>query len=594
MPALGYLPYKPAHLEDETLYSYLARAQLLNCIASSKQFLASIFGVGKATLSSDLPTGLACVLELWPEGVPYQTLDELIERTTQYPYHHRFMSEKRWQAVARHAASGLGSSMKTSIGLVAQRFGATTVFRSCPQCNRESWSLHGAVYWHRSHLLPGVLVCSRHQVPLEPHFVQSLDTARSLRPLLPNHMRRQPSASSIDCMIQFAETSAAALHDTRFDLEYELQRATHFARLKEIGLLRGDRQVLWKELSAQVLEHHHQFEGWPTSPRLRATTNGTLGWLHGPLSVRARLSHPLTHIVLINFLYGSFSGYREAALAQSNSPADFRPDPVRKLCVSLLEDESLSCREAASRLGTSVTTVVQQRRKLGIPIAERRKTSTRSSLARARRLLGKGRCVADIVRSTGLSASSIYRLRSIAYPDSSGTSAAGKHEALVKSYRCRWVSTERHGSLVRAKRAHDSAPYSWPYRQDREWLTQQHGSRAPFRRRVRIDWPGRDAMLAERAERTAEALKRAPGRKRISATALIRSAGPESSIRRNMYRLPLLRGALQKQSESVAAFQRARFVVACATLAQHGASVPLWKALRAARMHHLPPSEEKD
>lgn len=211
MSSLGLPPCIPAHLEDEALYSYLARVQSLNGLERSLTFVESIFGPGRKTIRPELPTSLSALLERWPEGSPHKTLEDLVERTTQYPYHRTFMAREQWLATLAHAASGSPAS-GTSLGLAPHGFGLTSFLRSCPECDRESWLQHGAVYWHRVHLLPGVVACWRHHQQLIVHTKWTTGLPRTLLTPPLNGCSRKASIRAANWSVLLARTSAEALY----------------------------------------------------------------------------------------------------------------------------------------------------------------------------------------------------------------------------------------------------------------------------------------------------------------------------------------------------------------------------------------------
>jgi hypothetical protein len=322
----GLFPYLTVPLEDEALYSYLARLLSLNGVRQSTRLVASMFGPGKKSFRPELPVGLSALLESWPETSPYGTVEDLVERTTQYPYHRSFMSREQWIATLEHAASSPHARTGKSLGLVAHGFGVNTFLRSCCECNRESWLRFGTVYWHRAHLLPGVTVCWRHHEQLSVHTKWTLASPQLLFAPPLDVPSKDPPVRATSWTIQFAKTSAEALYAKEAGPSSASRSAIYLTRLKEFGLMHGD-HVLLRELSAQILEYNDRFNEWPIGARMRSTVNGVLPWLRGPLSGTDRVSPPLIHIVLINFLFGSLAAFRTAEPSVSNLNADPRRPP---------------------------------------------------------------------------------------------------------------------------------------------------------------------------------------------------------------------------------------------------------------------------
>lgn len=599
MAPRGPLPFTPLHQKDEALYSHLGRVNAYNCCAgSSRRFLHEVFGDMKAVSSADLPSKLGSMLHRWPEVSPYPTLDEVIAKTTQYPYHRPFMPAERWNELVRRAACGPGSSLKTWLGLVAHRFSASAIFRSCIECDRLSWDTEGVLYWHRAHMLPGVVVCPIHRTPLIEHFMQSKDSARSALRLPP--LAGTPAMvarSSLSSLTRFSVTSGDALWSEDRELTGELCVATYRARLKELGLCSTSGRVRWAELSSLILEANDGFRGWSAGERISERTGSALGWLYGLLRGRERLCHPLTHIVLINLLFGSFAAYAAAAKApQGDSLIDVTPAPTDTAPIAPVDiaDCAVSCRAAALKLGVSVTTVVKRRRALGLPISERRKILTPERLAIVQRRLSIGTSATQVAEDSHLSLSSVYRIRFEMglRPPPFATMPANA----FAMYRKRWVSTGLIATSVKQRRVLDGSAYAWLYRHDRAWLTTGPGRSArPASRKVRhprIDWEKRDENYARRIGAVAADHRSRLSRRRLSASALLRAAGPPSSIRAHLFRLPRTREALRTHSETVESFQKLRYAHARASLIDSNGFFPQWKALKMAGLRQLPAPEE--
>lgn len=601
MATRGPPPFTPLHQKDETLYSYLGRVNAYNCWAgSSRSFVYDVFGNMKVVSSADLPSKLASMLERWPEVSPYPTLDEIMAKATQYPYHRPFIPAERWKELVRRATYGPGSSLKTWLGLVAHRFSASATFRSCVECDRLSWETEGVIYWHRAHMLPSVVICPIHHTPLVNYFVQSEDSARSALHLPP--LAGTPvivARSSFTSLTQFSVTSCDALWSEDPELTGDLCIATYRVKLEELGLCRASGRVRWAELSSLILDANDGFRGWAIGERISDRTGPVLGWLYGLLGGRDRLSHPLTHIVLINLLFGSFAAYAMAAKApQEESLIDVAPEPTDAAPAARCDitDCAVSCRAAALELGASVTTVVKQRRALGLAISERRKTLTPERLDAVRQRLSTGASAAQVAEESHVSLSSVYRIRfemGLRPPP-----FATMPSNAVAVYRKRWVSTGVIATSVKQRRVLDGAAYAWLYRHDRKWLTMGPGrsTRQATRkvRRPRIDWVKRDENYARRIAAAAVAAdhRARSSRRRLSTSALLRAAGPQSSIRAHLYRLPRSREALRAHSESVESFQKLRYESARASLIDSNGFFPQWKALKMAGLREPPPADE--
>ena len=100
---------------------------------------------------------------------------ELLWRHTVFPYTTAFFEASLFGKV-------LNTALTTGVSAVAM--GAVTqgvsdrvpLRRVCPECIRSDQRTWGESYWHRSHALPGVAICVRHERPLQVSELRSTGT----------------------------------------------------------------------------------------------------------------------------------------------------------------------------------------------------------------------------------------------------------------------------------------------------------------------------------------------------------------------------------------------------------------------------------
>lgn len=598
MTSFGAVPYPPGHEEDEPLYGYLGRVYAHNFACPSRQFLQLIFGPNKAVCSADLPSNLIEMLRRWPEVSPFPDVQGLIEKTTHYPYHRLFLTRERWDQLMERAALGPGGSLKVWLGLAAHRFPASATFRSCIECDRQSWDSRGVLHWHRAHMLPGVLICPIHRAPLVAHYLQSGDTARNpvrLPPLPGTPVR--VDRGNLDALTRFALTSSEALwSSSACGLTGESCTRIYQARLAELRISSPSGRIDWRQLTDLILAQCNGFRGWGVGPRITELSGNALCWLYELFRDRGRACHPLTHIILINSLFGSIADYAQATadFINSGGSAEVRPESEPDMHPDVpanptLLDCRISCRSAAAQLGVSVTTVVKRRRVAGLPVASRRKALTNGRIEEVKEMLSSGLPAAQVATVSKLSLCTVYRIRA----EMQGFRDCGKQQIdaqVLATYRSRWLRTALLGLSVRQRRVLDGASYAWLYRHDRQWLMDGPGRSAAVARasRPRIDWTQRDKAYAKRIAAVSAEQRSRSWRSRVSKTSLLRAAGPETSIRTNLYRLPLTRGTLEDCSESIGDFQRMRLRHAENVLESADLHIAAWRVLKASGLRQLP------
>lgn len=150
----------PRPYPDELFSSVVARAAYYTGL-STKALLVAVFGGKTKTAIPFLMATEVCRLARLAGIEP----EELILRHTVFPYSVAFMPEQERQ---RLLAKTLGpSSNEECIGTLSKSVSFGVRYRRvCPACIQQDLQRHGESFWRRSHMLPGVLTCAEHGVPL--------------------------------------------------------------------------------------------------------------------------------------------------------------------------------------------------------------------------------------------------------------------------------------------------------------------------------------------------------------------------------------------------------------------------------------------
>lgn len=161
------LPFIPLPYPDEILGSWLCRVRLHNHPISfkafTKQFMSNnIVEAGWRDISiynrsfDDILQALGT------------SFDESLIKLTTYPYWLRFHSEDNYPSESFKTAAPAPKLVLNRIKNRASRFSylRSNVIRVCPLCLVENLELYGEPYLHRSHHLPFVNVCYKHNIEL--------------------------------------------------------------------------------------------------------------------------------------------------------------------------------------------------------------------------------------------------------------------------------------------------------------------------------------------------------------------------------------------------------------------------------------------
>jgi hypothetical protein len=596
--------YVPSLLTDELLYSFLGRLLIYNVFTNPREYLIDLFGTKDIIPSVDLPTALDTLQRRLDTQSPFFSADELIDTGTLYPYHRPFLTPVRHDRVKSILLNGGAKALKTLMGRVANRFGANPDLRYCHLCRKEDIETQGVAYWHRTHQLPGVTSCAIHGIDLMAHISPSESTDRQRFHLAPPPLQAGTRfIRSSESQVAFARISGELLAMNLPVLGIPKWECAYRLVASQNGFADANGRVYYDRLAKALRSDYRDFAGFQHQQRLLSTPENPLRWLHTIFERPTRSSHPILHLLLISFLFRTvrafvnfINGLNEPGsreeMAAANESQTTSPD--EGCVVELLKDRNLSSRAAADVLGLSVNTVVSRRRALGVPFVSRRKRVGECVLARVESALAAGVSVATISSQFGLSFATVYRIRR----ESPAVLAAHRRNTVqVLRYhhrRClEKAIANADCSSVTAIRHQVPAIYAWLYRYDKKWLMTRLKRLCGGRkhREKRIDWPERDRDLCKKLKLVYQRLKDKQPRTRISRTALLRPLG-ETSVARNLARLPRLKEILDQLQESHEDFQRLRITLAVEQINAAGIPLSLSRVQRTAGIKEWTPRQQ--
>lgn len=587
------LAYAPPWLPDELLYSWLGRLARENALGSPRDCLEQLFGSRTFIPSADLPTRLMALHSRLGYWAPFQTAEQLLECGSLFPYHRPFLTSARCASISGSMLSGDGKGLKTLLGRVANRFGANPALRWCALCMVDSVARYGSLYWLRKHQLPGVNCCIDHGTRLESILDGDPGDRQRFRMLARGGSIPTPSEAS-PLQLRFSKLSEDLLLSGLPAVDPLHRASTYRAAALKIGISHRRGRLDYRDLANGLRHRFEDFHAFDQRDRLLATAHNPLGWLKDLFERPERSVHPICHLVLIDLLFGSVRAYGAAIdeaptmSSPANDASQITPTTPKSRAQSAeaeaaLQDAGLSCRQVALQLGISVNTVVMLRRIRGVPISERRKALTDEQVKAVRSELIAGASPSAISSSTGLSLSTVYRLRAPIF-HALPAPPTEPSKAQVQERRRRWEQAIAvHGSKgVRATRTAAPADYQWLYRHDRAWLTfttqSIHRPRNPA---PRVDWSKRDAELSRRLLQHVATLRETKPPQRITASRLTRLLG-EAMVRQNKARLPGLHDHLDQAVESKEQFGIRRIDYAISVLVEEGRHIKAWRIRRVA------------
>lgn len=583
--------FVPPLLPDEIFYSLITHLQLYNALPNSKTSLKLLLGSKSVIPSIDLPTHLNYFQQIMGEFSPFKDVNTLIEKATIFPYFGAFLSPTRNEQLRSKLSSMHGNKLKTSVGIVANRFGASSKINFCPECGLNDVAVFGTSYWHRAHHLPGVDICVFHHKALIPFEIQSRLNNRHA--LITPHLLDYPGVSHavISPMeIKFAQLSFDLLNAKIKPHEPELRKQAYLAGLRNKQLTKGYQQVQWGKLVYEICDFYDNFSWFAYQKRLFATEKNPLRWLQDLIQRPERASHPICHLLLIGYLFETVDHFSDGLNEQkiASTPAkkftSYKSHTVIEN--SVLLDQSKSCRKIAKLYDVSTNYVVKLRRLLGVKIDERKKTLNSLLITTIKKDLMSSMTVKEIAIKNGISAVSVYRVL-----ETSKEISKCRKKLLKKiernSRRAKWKQLIISHPNPTMKLLRSIAPdtYSWLYKNDWHWLSIKNKSLVSARSQItvyKIDWKQRDINYTNDVIRLAQVLKQQSPRHRVTSSRILRVMGIETTVRCNQHHLPLLVKILPIITETIEQFQKIRIEATISDLINSNKNVPLWKIQRIA------------
>ena len=590
-----FLSYVPDLLPDELLYSLLGRLTAYNAFTNPREYLTILFGTKNIIPSVDLPTALRSLQQQLDRQSPFKSVEQMIDAATLYPYHRPFLTPERHDRVHSILLKGGGKGLKILLGRVANRFGANPPLRYCPACCQDDTQNHSYPYWHRVHQLPGITSCAIHGIDLVAYISPSESTDRQKLQLVPttSNRGRVPKTESASSQVAFAKISSELLAMNLPVLGTSRWQGAYTMAASQNGFADANGRIIYDRLVREMLGHYSEFSEFQHQRRILSTPKQPLGWLRTIFERPDRSSHPIFHLLLIGFFFGTVKAFADSMVSvqgwgdstqndDKSTAIDLAIQRTEAQTATLLKDESLSSRTVASILGVSVNTVVSRRRAMGVKVSSRRKRLNDRLLITIEKALISGESPSAVAQKLGVSLTTVYRIRRES-PPVLAAQLLVRADTLRSGYRSRWEKaiTRSSRSGIGEIRRKDPAAYAWLYRNDKEWLmaSLKHLASKRPSGQARIDWNARDGQLCERLKEVYNNLRSEDRGSRISKTTLLRPLG-EATVTRNLRRLPMVGQMLVKMVESREDFQRFRVNRSINHLLSKGIPLSLWRIQR--------------
>lgn len=556
-------------LPGETLFSLVSRHHYFWGQALSSRTCEQFFDHPRAGAQHDIPSRLTSFVA--STGGCFGSVKQIATTRTLLSFYAAFISEEELDNAVTCMAGDSVAHLKFRLGILTSRFRANHPLKACEVCMQDDRTTCGWAYWHMDHQYPGVWTCVKHNQQLRESTLKSTGVERFQWHLPDENLFRKWPAETRSA-IQAARAQFESLSSLVSELVTQASvRPIDTGRLHEVYRAELERRQ-WVSsggnfrmpmIASSFLGYVQNLRILPELEAFSATTDEAITQLGRLLRPPRSGTHPLRHLVLINWLFDSADAFWHAYSSTLNpiigESKDVvftaeEPEVVRDLrheqLVDLLTIEKRSVRMAAKAIGIDVGTAMAWAAKAGLSVRRRPKKLAGEVRERALVELKNGAEKTLVAKNANVSVVTITKLL---------LSEVGLHAAWCQARERQVQAAARgvwthllhsHPGLgVKLMRAMEPATYAWLYRNDRAWLE----NHKPDRQAVeavpgtpRVLWDARDQALSVEVDRAVLELRKQLGARQLKLWQIFQAVPALKAKLAALDRLPLTRRVVDR------------------------------------------------
>jgi hypothetical protein len=296
-------PYK-----DELLYSTIARYHYYSGNTDCKDTIQECFGRRSLIPTFEIGGRLGYLsMEL---GGGY-TAESLINNNTILPYYYPFIDLKRRKEVLGYVKANGCNSIYTKLGIVAGSICKKNYIYYCPICARKDIDRYGETYIHREHQLQGIILCPHDGSTLKEYSIRKLDLSRI------EYIRLEKELLDLDSIIEnisYYDKHLKLAKDAYFLLTHKLDKVNKNAIWDKYRRLICNKGLSTQNGTIKQGKLYEAFIAYYGEDFLKSLDCSIVfyndyNWLKVITRKSKRSSHPLRHLLLINFLCGDIEEF---------------------------------------------------------------------------------------------------------------------------------------------------------------------------------------------------------------------------------------------------------------------------------------------
>lgn len=314
-------------LPDELFYSCCARYHNESGNEDVKQTLDDLFGMPHMIFDPTYPKGL----DYFVTQLNNMDVDQIIYEHTIFPLFVPFLDKRRLDHLYQ-MFRGVGKNYANHILGIKNDLRITSL-KYCWMCLMNDDEKFGMPYWHRSHHLPGVQRCLVHDVPLEskcPVCSVEFKPKKVNLSRLNRYCENGHDLTKVISMNNFRDEHVELMNGLAQDVSFVFLldgpsydwSDIYFLGLRKLGYCGENRRINLLRLRNDMQK------AFPKSflARFDCELNKKGDWLTTIYLKKQAVFHPLQHLLLIRFLFGSMSELvawleRNESISQSSNAA---------------------------------------------------------------------------------------------------------------------------------------------------------------------------------------------------------------------------------------------------------------------------------
>ncbi|MFZ5969409.1 MAG: TnsD family Tn7-like transposition protein [Bacillota bacterium] len=292
---------------DELFYSIIARYHRRSGNLTISKTLQQLFGSNQKRIRKLFPSNLKHLCAQLPNNL--FTTEDFIMKNTIFPVFIPFISketrDKCYEIMENRSSTSVENIlMKTSLKSLKPRY-----FKVCHDCIIQDREMFGEAYFHRTHQIPGIYICHKHNTPLHEiinksdreEFIFLDDSIETVQVIEGNDLN--PHIKLKDFMLDFLKADISS-----YDIDLTHKKYT--IRMQESNYLTSEGLVRQKELKKDLLAFY-------TKDFLKAIQSDVndhenpkqSNWIQYITLKKNYGCDPIRHLIFIKFLFGTIENF---------------------------------------------------------------------------------------------------------------------------------------------------------------------------------------------------------------------------------------------------------------------------------------------